>query len=306
MMVPSSGRLAPPFGANMHVKNHRVEGLPFKAARHVGGIISPSIVILHDTAGRLTKGNSAAYLRYNEAKVSVHFILERDGTIEQQVETNRRAGHAGQSSYHGRADCNAFSIGIEIVNPGRMTQVAASPLTARAWWKQTFVDGDPGERGGCDLVSMTTAEHGSGVWMDYTPEQIASLAALLEALFRDIPTLKDITTHWYVSPGRKADTNPLFPLDAIRAKILGRDDPAEIEAEAQSHPATDGMVFIGPKSGLNMRRWPSINPNIIAAIPHGEIVPVLRTGTFDGREWHRVLYSGHEGWVVAAYTQPVS
>lgn len=294
--------MAPSVGAIMKITNHMLEGVEFRQARWTGGKITPEIVILHDTAGRLEKGNSARYLAQNDAKVSAHFVVERDGTISQLVATNRQANHAGQSSYHGRAGCNGFSIGIEIVNAGKMTRIASTAgLRARAWWKEDFQDGH-----GVELVELTTREHGAGVWMDYTPEQITAVTLLIEALFRDIKTLKDVTTHWYVSPGRKVDTNPLFPLDAIRAKILGRDDPALIEAEEGSLPASDGFVFIGAKSGLNMRRWPSLNPNIITAIPHGEVVPAIRRGTFDDTDWLRVLYAGQEGWVVEAYTQPIT
>ncbi|WP_411836720.1 N-acetylmuramoyl-L-alanine amidase [Paracoccus sp. ME4] len=285
----------------MRVKNHRIEGIPYRAAKSIGGAIVPEIVILHDTAGRLTPGNSAAYLRDNPAGVSVHFVIERDGSIEQQVPTNRRAGHAGKSSYHGRADCNAFSIGIEIVNPGRMVWADREARKARTWFGEVFSDGAQGS----NVVEMATSQHGSGVWMSYSIAQIEALQGLLSALFAGIPTLKDITTHWYVSPGRKVDTNPLFPLEQLRSRILGRDDPADLAAEAASEPVpTATMVRVIAAAGLNMRRWPSFNPNVIRAIPTGTVVPVLRTGHFDGRSWSLVMFDGQEGWIVDAYTQP--
>ncbi len=283
----------------MKIRNHKLEGVEFQKARWTGGIITPEIVILHDTAGPLTKGSSAAYLRDNDVGVSVHFIIERDGTIIQQVPTNRRAGHAGRSSYHGRADCNAFSIGIEIVNPGKMSIVpGAEPGEyGRAWCGHVFADGDEH-----DLEVLATPEHGSGVWMHYASEQIAALAQLLEALFRDIPTLTDVTTHWYVSPGRKVDTNPLFPLEQISAKVLGHHDPATAAEDASAE--VTGMVMVRAASGLNLRRWPSFNPNVILSIPDGAVVPVLRRGEFEGRDWLCVVYAGQEGWIVKAYTKP--
>lgn len=286
----------------MRVKNHKIEGIPYRAAKAIGRVIVPEIVILHDTAGRLDKGNSAGYLRDNPAGVSVHFVVERDGSIEQQVPTNRRAAHAGKSSFQGRADCNGFSIGIEIVNPGRMLWADRAMKQARTWWGQVFTDMT--NQG--DIQWHDTPVHGPGVWMSYSPEQIAALDQLLSALFAGIPTLRDITTHWYISPGRKADTNPLFPLELLRSRILGRDDPADAAAEAQSYEvATATMLRINaPGDSLNMRRWPSFNPNVIGVIPHGAAVPVLRSGLFDGRPWSLVQYGGHEGWIVDAYTLP--
>ncbi len=47
-------------------------------------------------------------------KVSAHFLIRRDGTIIQFVPGNKRAWHAGVSSWRGRAACNDFSIGIEL------------------------------------------------------------------------------------------------------------------------------------------------------------------------------------------------
>lgn len=285
----------------MRLKGHKVEGIPYLAAYHVGPVITPTIVILHDTAGRLEPGNSAAYLAsQNTGQVSVHFVVERDGSVTQLAPTNRRTNHAGKSSFNGRSGCNDFAIGIEIVNPGLM--IKSGEGFARAWWGQDFNMNLMG------IQAATTPEHGSGLWMPYTPEQIVTVTELLQCLFAGIETLEDITTHWYVSPGRKVDVNPLFPLDQVRTAVLGHDDPASTIAEAAADhaPVQDLMVRImAPGDALNMRRWPSFNPNVIATIPDGTIVPVLRAGFFDGRDWFQVVYGGQEGWVVANYTAPI-
>ncbi len=47
-------------------------------------------------------------------RVSAHVLIERDGTLTQFVPFDQRAWHAGVSSWHGRANCNDFSIGIEL------------------------------------------------------------------------------------------------------------------------------------------------------------------------------------------------
>jgi AmpD protein len=46
--------------------------------------------------------------------VSAHVLIARDGELTQYVPFTRRAWHAGQSSYCGRAACNDFSVGIEL------------------------------------------------------------------------------------------------------------------------------------------------------------------------------------------------
>lgn len=273
------------------------DGAAYDAARWIGGKITPEIVIVHDTASRLEPGSAARWLKDNPARVSCHFVIERDGSVIQQVPVDRRANHAGVSSYHGRAGCNGFSVGIEIVNPGRMTEAGGGQ--ARAWWGSTF------DIVGAGLEERATPQHGWGYWMPYTPEQIAAVEALLAALVQAVPTIRDIVPHWYVSPGRKVDTNPLFPLDALKARILGRDDAAADAADAASDPAPAerfGRV-VSPSGSLNLRAWPSFNPNVLAAIPDGTVVPVLRGGVFAGREWAKVLFDGREGWVVARYLE---
>ena len=47
-------------------------------------------------------------------KVSAHLVIERDGKITQFVPFDKRAWHAGDSSYQDRSGCNDFSIGIEL------------------------------------------------------------------------------------------------------------------------------------------------------------------------------------------------
>jgi N-acetyl-anhydromuramoyl-L-alanine amidase len=47
-------------------------------------------------------------------KVSAHFLVRRDGRLLQFVSCDRRAWHAGQSVWRGRADCNHHSVGIEL------------------------------------------------------------------------------------------------------------------------------------------------------------------------------------------------
>lgn len=47
-------------------------------------------------------------------KVSSHFLIRRDGEVVQFVPVERRAWHAGASSWRGRGRCNDFSIGIEL------------------------------------------------------------------------------------------------------------------------------------------------------------------------------------------------
>lgn len=47
-------------------------------------------------------------------RVSAHLFIDRRGAPTQFVSFDRRAWHAGSSSYRGRSRCNDFSIGVEL------------------------------------------------------------------------------------------------------------------------------------------------------------------------------------------------
>ncbi|MCW5236259.1 1,6-anhydro-N-acetylmuramyl-L-alanine amidase AmpD [Verminephrobacter eiseniae] len=54
------------------------------------------------------------YQNLRGLQVSAHFFITRSGQPQQFVDCDRRAWHAGQSSYRGRGQCNDDSIGIEL------------------------------------------------------------------------------------------------------------------------------------------------------------------------------------------------
>jgi N-acetyl-anhydromuramyl-L-alanine amidase AmpD len=133
----------------------------------------------------------------DERDLSVHFMLDVDGTIYQTLDLKERAWHASQA--------NSRSIGIEIANIG------AYPLKQRAildrWYKQ-------GTNGTVDLVippshqpSGIRTENFTGhparteqitgriqgeelVQYDFTPRQYDALIKLTAALCKIFPNLK--------------------------------------------------------------------------------------------------------------------
>ena len=54
------------------------------------------------------------YQQIRGLEVSSHFLVRRDGELLQFVSCDARAWHAGASVWRGRADCNDFSVGIEL------------------------------------------------------------------------------------------------------------------------------------------------------------------------------------------------
>ncbi len=54
------------------------------------------------------------YEEIRDVRVSAHFLITRKGELLQFVSCQRRAWHAGSSNFLGRAQCNNFSLGVEL------------------------------------------------------------------------------------------------------------------------------------------------------------------------------------------------
>ena len=147
----------------------------------------PDMVVIHYTG--MVSGEAALMrLRDPEAKVSAHYLIEEDGRRLRLVAEERRAWHAGRSSWKGEPDVNGRSIGVELVNPGHEhgyrdfpdVQVEALLLLLdeiRGRW--AVADGDivghsdvapdrkvdPGER----FPWRRLAEAGHGLWSEPEP-----------------------------------------------------------------------------------------------------------------------------------------
>ncbi|HIO92659.1 MAG TPA: 1,6-anhydro-N-acetylmuramyl-L-alanine amidase AmpD [Leucothrix mucor] len=65
-------------------------------------------------ANKLPENAHPFFTEIYELRVSSHILIRRDGEVVQYVPFNKRAWHAGISSFRGREACNDFSIGIEL------------------------------------------------------------------------------------------------------------------------------------------------------------------------------------------------
>jgi N-acetyl-anhydromuramoyl-L-alanine amidase len=64
--------------------------------------------------GKLDPQTHPYFAKIYQQKVSAHLLIRRNGEVTQYVPFNKRAWHAGNSNFHGRSNCNDFSIGIEL------------------------------------------------------------------------------------------------------------------------------------------------------------------------------------------------
>jgi N-acetylmuramoyl-L-alanine amidase len=89
------------------------------------------MIVLHYT-GMASGAAALQRLRDPQAKVSAHYLVEEDGRVFALVPEDRRAWHAGVSSWRGMTDVNSASVGIEIVNPGHEFGYRAFPRVQMA------------------------------------------------------------------------------------------------------------------------------------------------------------------------------
>ncbi len=130
-------------------------------------------LILHFTVGNFP---SALKTLTTEA-VSSHYLVRDDPpTIYGLVDENRRAYHAGVSSWKAQTALNAASIGIEIVNAG--SRLGPNGLE----------------------------------WADYPPRQIDAVVELVKWIVARHEIRPDrILGHSDIAPLRKVDPGPKFP-----------------------------------------------------------------------------------------------
>lgn len=139
-----------------------------------------SLLVLHYTG--MESGPAALQrLRDPQAKVSAHYVIEEDGQIFSLVDENKRAWHAGLSSWRGIADINSASVGIEIVNGGH--------------------------------------DYGLPDFPDVQIMAVIALSKAIMA--RHGLTAKDIAGHSDIAPERKNDPGEKFPWAGLAAAGVG-------------------------------------------------------------------------------------
>ncbi|MEL6452595.1 MAG: N-acetylmuramoyl-L-alanine amidase [Pseudomonadota bacterium] len=173
-----------------------------------GDVIRPQYIIFHFT-GSVGPG-VIGWLTADQAKASAHLVIRQDGTLVQLLPLDHRAWHVGNSRWGNLRGLNNHSIGIEFENHGRLQRTGDRWKT---WRNQPVPDGD-----------VVIAEDGSG-WHAFTDAQIDTATALAQAISQDQPGIIDVLGHSDVSPGRKQDPGPAFPIADIREAIFDRRDP---------------------------------------------------------------------------------
>src|SRR5215207_3623367 len=182
----------------------------------------PKFIVQHYTAAG-SGLNSAKYLfgRHSPAS-SAHFVVDRDGEVWQICGIDLKAWHAGKSQWKGLDGLNSYSIGIEYANLG---------------WSHP----EKGKR-----VTLThKRESKPRSWEVYPDAQIEAGLKLTQWLKDTIPTITETMGHDDISPGRKSDPGPAFPMARFQSLFKPKTPaPAPVEP-APAETAVAALGFVG-------------------------------------------------------------
>ncbi|UVD36489.1 lysin A, N-acetylmuramoyl-L-alanine amidase domain [Rhodobacter phage RcXuper] len=253
------------------IQNHIYDGaVQAPSPNFTDKVIKPVFIVMHYTAGWEVKSTLQTFAN-RSSKVSAQFTIDIDGTIYQHVPCNKRAWHAGPSSYNGVKNLNDHSIGIEFVNPGFLRKVG----------DDMYQDAYGSRVSGKSVGPMVEAAHarvGSGTfyWPAYSKAQIEAGEALTKALIEAYP-IRDIVTHEEIDTrGWKTDPGPAFPMNRFKALLsdLG-EDVVDFEVTADE---------------LNVRTSPSMASPVQSKLLRGTKVRALEKNA----PWVRI---SPNGWV---------
>ncbi len=102
---------------------------------------------------------------------------------------------------------NAWSIGIELDNPGPLRKTACGWQTK---WGDAVAD-----------VDVVVDAAGKG-WHAFTNEQVLMAYEACEAIIDWAPSIGLVLAHSDIAPGRKTDPGPALDIESFRSWLLTR------------------------------------------------------------------------------------
>ena len=274
--------------------DHWLEGADRKESPHNTGTLERlDSIIIHYTSGA-SAASSVKTLTDPARKVSAHLVIGRDNSVTQIVPFDRIAWHAGKSAHHNVTGLNRYSIGIEIDNAGKLEKSGNAYLS---WFGRRYDEEDV-------FTGVHRNQSQVAYWHRFTEGQIEIVYDICALLLDTYPDIEYILGHAEISPKRKIDPGPAFPLDKLRDRLLNGDrDQEEPEADDEPDIALEGRKIgrVYDTDRLNVRSSPGVtDDNKIGRLKKDTQVKILE----EENGWYRVKME-IEGWVSKRYINPV-
>ncbi|WP_291319735.1 N-acetylmuramoyl-L-alanine amidase [Desulfonatronospira sp.] len=245
----------------------------------------PDTIVIHYTAGG-SLASAVNTFKDPDVQASAHVVVDKDGSITQMIPFDHIAWHAGRSAFQDRTSLNRFSIGIEIVNAGRLEKSGSG---WSSWFGRNYSEEEV-------IQAVHRNEDSPSYWERFTVEQIEAVFNLCKALKKRYDIVH-ILGHEEISPGRKSDPGPAFPLDKLRDNILY----AQRKDEDELMDKTPGKGIV-KASALNIRSGPSVNTRTIAEpLSRNTELKILD----EQNGWYQVKVE-ISGWVSGDFVEKIS
>lgn len=249
----------------MRIRNSRLVGddnrtvpqetTPNQGSRLNGG--QPRFLVIHYTSGGTMSG-AVSWFKNPAANASAHLVIDHDGSIVQMVDFDTVAWHAGSSRWRGVRGVNSCSIGIEIVNWGKLRHTGSGGFASRVG---TPV---PSER-----VILDEHKHAPGrtePWEVFDESQMMAAVRAAQAIVSEFGIQPwDVVGHDDISPRRKIDPGPAFEIDLFRSLVFGRSED----------DWNNALFAVQSPSGLNMRDEPKLSGKLLKNLPDGTAVNLI-------------------------------
>lgn len=172
-------------------------------------------IVMHTTDGIYIQATVNYFREKNPGNVSAHLVIGRDGRVVQMVPFDRAAHHAGPGSWEGTGSINWRSIGIEVDNAGKLVEKNDGTVM----WKKTIIPRDQWE---CVRYWKHNREK---PWHTFPDIQKQVVFRVVKALAEHFQPLEELLEHERISLKNREDPGPLFPMEALRKEVLGREQP---------------------------------------------------------------------------------
>ena len=181
---------------------------------------------------------------------------------------------------------NRYSIGIEIDNAGRLEKNGEEYTS---WFRRSYSDSDVFE-------GINRNESTPSFWHRFTEEQVALVEEIYKLLVESYG-IHQILGHEEISPSRKVDPGPAFPLDKMLDRILRGDRHEDLAEEVTDQPGA-GVVTANK---LNIRSGPGTHADVSGdPLPKGTVVHIKDKTD----EWYEVVVES-QGWVSKKFVKKV-
>lgn len=268
----------------MKIKNHLLfndndSQVSYKPTPNKAGRYVPQYLVMHYTAATTTESCINWFVN-THAQASAHLVIGRDGAVTQFAPFNIVTWHAGKSQWKGQVGMNQFAIGIELVNAGRLIKSGdkwVCPVDM-----QRVSDKEV-------ILAIHKNETKQSAWQEYTNVQMEVSIEIASLLVKTYGLL-DVVGHEDISPIRKSDPGPAFPMSSFRSKAMGR----------RNEHTDEFSVSVD----LNIRTGPGTENTVLTTLPINTPVLILKTeGTWSFVEVLNTVNGimDLEGWVSSKF-----